>query len=44
MLHAQAVRTALSDADGEAAIEPDPAGIGSAAALVAPSDADGSRR
>jgi uncharacterized membrane protein len=44
LLHAQAVRTALSDADGEAALEPDPAGLGSAAALVAPSDADGSRR
>jgi hypothetical protein len=43
LLHAQAIRTALSDADGAAALEPDPAGIGSAAAPVAPSGGDGRR-
>jgi uncharacterized membrane protein len=37
LLHEQATRVAPSHADGQAALESDPAGIGSAAALVAPS-------
>ena len=40
LLHEQAARSASTDADREAALEPDPAGIGSAAALVAPTDGD----
>jgi uncharacterized membrane protein len=44
LLHAQAVKSALSHADGVAALEPDPAGIGSAPTDGAAANGNAGRR